>query len=135
MEKEILNNRNIVSVSWGDHLVFGEADGRLSSSESLRRRMKSWKKELGSITIHWRQGRSLLESHFFAAKGFKNPIEREKVQWDDFELVTKIAHEEGLNANLYVSLFDEGWPLPPKKVREVSYHNSMHYDLFEEKRL
>jgi len=126
VEKEILNNRNIVSVSWGDHLVFGEADGRLSSPESLRRRMKSWKKELGAVTVHWRQERSLLESHFFAAKGFKNPIEKKKVQWDDFELIPKIAHEEGLNANLYVSLFDEGWPLAPKEIREVSYHNSMH---------
>ena len=93
MEKEILNNRNIVSVSWGDHLVFGEDDGRLSSPESLRRRMKSWKKELGATTIHWRQGRSLLESHFFAAKGFKNPIEKKKVQWDDFELVTKNVYK------------------------------------------
>jgi hypothetical protein len=27
---------------------------------------------------------------------------------------------------LYVSLFDEGWPLPPKKARQKSYHNRMH---------
>lgn len=120
-----MKNRNIVSVSWGDHLVFGEADGRLSSPESLRRRMKSWKKELGANTVYWRQERTYLESHFFAAEGFRYPIEEKKVQWNDFELVTKFAHEEGLNANLYVSLFDEGWPLPPKEIREVSYH-SMH---------
>jgi hypothetical protein len=25
-----------------------------------------------------------------------------------------------------VSLFDEGWPLLPKKIRDVSYHNRMH---------
>jgi hypothetical protein len=28
---------------------------------------------------------------------------------------------------LYVSLFDEGWPLLPKRIREVSYHNAMHF--------
>jgi hypothetical protein len=27
---------------------------------------------------------------------------------------------------LYVTLFDEGWPLLSKKVRQVSYHNKMH---------
>jgi hypothetical protein len=32
-----------------------------------------------------------------------------------------------LKAYLYVSLFDEGWPLPPKRVREFSYHNAMHF--------
>jgi len=32
-----------------------------------------------------------------------------------------------MKAYLYVSLFDEGWPLPPKKVREGSYHNAMHH--------
>jgi hypothetical protein len=33
----------------------------------------------------------------------------------------------GMRAYLYVSLFDEGWPLPPKRIREVSYHNAMHF--------
>jgi hypothetical protein len=32
-----------------------------------------------------------------------------------------------MKAYLYVSLFDEGWPLPPKRIREKSYHNAMHY--------
>ncbi len=32
-----------------------------------------------------------------------------------------------MRAYLYVSLFDEGWPLAPKKVRAVSYHNVMHH--------
>jgi hypothetical protein len=32
-----------------------------------------------------------------------------------------------MKAYLYVSLFDEGWPLAPKRIREVSYHNAMHF--------
>jgi hypothetical protein len=39
---------NIVSVSWGDHLFFGEGDGRLDSLPAVRRRMQSWKDELGA---------------------------------------------------------------------------------------
>ena len=39
---------NIVSVSWGDHLSFGEGDGRLDTPEKLRRRMPVWRDELGA---------------------------------------------------------------------------------------
>jgi hypothetical protein len=48
------------------------------------------------------------------------------VDWNDLEVVPRLAHEQGLKAYLYVSLFDEGWPLAPKRVREVSYHNALH---------
>jgi hypothetical protein len=33
----------------------------------------------------------------------------------------------GMKAYLYVSLFDEGWPLAPKSVRQVSYHSEKHH--------
>ena len=49
------------------------------------------------------------------------------MDWDDFEVVPDLAHELGMLAHLYVTVFDEGWPLPPKRVREKSYHNAMHY--------
>ena len=41
-------------------------------------------------------------------------------------MVPRMAHERGMKAYLYVSLFDEGWPLPSRQVRENSYHNAMH---------
>jgi hypothetical protein len=44
-----------------------------------------------------------------------------------FQVVPHLAHSFGMKTYLYVSLFDEGWPLPPKEVREVSYHNAMHF--------
>jgi hypothetical protein len=47
-------NCNIVSVSWGDHFVFGEGDGRLDSLPAVRRRMRKWQNELGTGIIHWR---------------------------------------------------------------------------------
>jgi hypothetical protein len=46
--------RNIVSVSWSDHLVFGEAHGRLATIEALDRRMEKWREELHAARIHWR---------------------------------------------------------------------------------
>lgn len=36
-------SKNIISVSWGDHLAFGESDGRLHTPESLWHRIESWK--------------------------------------------------------------------------------------------
>ena len=122
-----MKNQNIVSVSWGDHLNFGDGDGKLSTPKSLERKMKIWKKDLGAKIIHWRQIRTFVDGHLYSADGQENLFKKIKeIPWDDFEVVPRIAHENEIEAFLYVSLFDEGWPLPPKKVREISYHNSMH---------
>ena len=56
---------NIVSVSWGDHLIFGEGDGRLNSTAAIRRRMQKWQSELGADTIHWRITRSKINGHYY----------------------------------------------------------------------
>jgi hypothetical protein len=120
--------RNIASVSWGDHLVFGEGDGRLHTVPALRRRMERWRDELGAEIIHWRCTRDRFKGRYYAAKGYRHFFQAQKstIRWDDFEVVPKLAHEMGMKVHLYVSIFDEGWPLAPKKVREVSYHNAMH---------
>lgn len=124
-----MDRRNIISVSWGDHLTFGEGDGRLATPDALQRRMERWRDDLGAAILHWRQLRTHIKGHFSTARGRKHPILTRcgDVDWDDFGAVPRLAHAAGLKAYLYVSLFDEGWPLPPKKIREVSYHNAMHY--------
>ena len=40
-----MEQRNIASASWSDHLVFGEGDGRLDTVPALRRRMERWRDE------------------------------------------------------------------------------------------
>ena len=123
-----MENRNIVSVSWGDHLVFGEGDGKLDSPDALERRMECWRNELDAAIIHWRQLRTHIQGHFFAAKGRKHPTltHSRELGWNECDEVPRLAHKQGLKVYLYVSLFDEGWPLAPKKARESSYHNAMH---------
>lgn len=122
-----MGRSNMMSVSWGDHLVFGTGDGKLNNPDSLRSRVDCWKNELNSSVILWREERTASRGHFFKSRGHKFLFPVEKISWDDFEVVPRICHEQGFKAYLYVSLFDEGWPLPPKKVRDVSYHNSMHF--------
>jgi hypothetical protein len=119
---------NIVSVSWTDHLSFGEGDGRLDTLEAVGRRMQAWREELGAGALHWRVVRSRIPGRFVAARGHRHPSQtaaREQT-WDDVARVPALAHAAGLQAWLYVSLFDEGWPLAPSRVRAVSYHNAMH---------
>ena len=119
---------NIVSVYWTDHLSFGEGDGRLDTPEAVGRRMQAWREELGAGALHWRVARSRIPGRFFAARGCRHPSQtaaREQT-WDDVTRVPALAHAAGLQAWLYVSLFDEGWPLAPPRVRAVSYHNAMH---------
>ena len=123
-----LGQRNIVSVSWGDHLVFGEGEGRHHTLEALCRRMVSWRQDLGAGLIHWRCTRDRIQGRYSAARGHRHFFQARKprVPWDDFREVPRLAHGLGMGVLLHVSLFDEGWPLLPKQVRERSYHNAMH---------
>jgi hypothetical protein len=72
--------------------------------------------------------RTRIPGRFFAARGYRHPSQTaaRTIGWDDFERVPALAHAAGLEAWLYVSLFDEGWPLPRSSVRAVSFHNAMH---------
>ncbi len=124
-----MENSDIASVSWPDHLVFGEGDGRLDTTDSLRRRFECWRRDLNAGTIHWREvfTRSR-ESRWYASPD--NPLTQwhklRSIAWNDLEVVPQIAHEFGLTADLYVSILDEGRPLASKRERQRSYHNPMH---------
>jgi hypothetical protein len=119
---------NIVSVSWGDHLSFGEGDGRLDTPEKVERRLPVWRDALGARSLHWRMLRARIPGTYSAAPGYRHPSETAAscLSWDDFEIVPAIAREAGVSPWLYVTLWDEGWPLAPEEVRRVSYHNEMH---------
>jgi hypothetical protein len=119
---------NIVSVSWSDHLIFGEGDGKLNTRAAVSRRMQIWRAELKAVIIHWRCTRDRIKGRFYAGKGYRHFFRagKPKIDWDDFKVVPKIARRHEMQVFLYVSLFDEGWPLLPKKIREASYHNRMH---------
>jgi hypothetical protein len=119
---------NVVSVSWGDHLAFGEGDGRLDAPEKVARRMQAWKAELDADAMHWRVNRVRIPGRFQAARGYRHASQSsaQALRWDEHALVPAIAHEAGLDAWLYVTLFDDGWPLAPPAVRAVSHHNAMH---------
>ncbi len=119
---------NIVSVCWSDHLIFGEGDGRLHTITALSRRMQNWREALKAGIIHWRCTRDRIKGRFYSAKGYKNVLKTAKfeIDWDDFKVVPELARQSGMQVFLYVALFDEGWPLLPKRIRQLSYHNSMH---------
>jgi hypothetical protein len=119
---------NIVSVSWPDHLSFGEGDGRLDTPAALARRLPVWREELGAGRLHWRIHRSRVPGRFFAASGYRHPSQTsgDRLAWDDFALMPRVARDARLEPWLYVALFDEGFPLASPRVRAVSYHNAMH---------
>ena len=123
-----MTRRNIVSVSWADHLTFGEGDGRLMKPSAVGTRILRWREDLRARTLHWRVPRTALDGVFHAAPGREHPTLKgfRDVNWDSLKVVPELAHEQCLDAYLYVSIFDEGWPLAPVKERVVSYHNAMH---------
>jgi len=124
-----MEQQNIVSVSWGDHLTVGEGDGRLATLGALQRRMERWRDDLGAAILHWRIIRTYIKGHYYAARGRRHPFRAQDrgLGWNFFEVVPQFAHGMGMKAYLYVSLFDDGWPLAPKRVRQVSYHSAKHH--------
>jgi hypothetical protein len=119
----------IASVSWPDHLVFGDGDGRLATPEAVARRMDHWQAELGAATLHWREVRTRRDhARYYAARGNPRTQERRirEIAWDDFAVVPRLAHERGMRAELYVSILDEGRPLLTRRERLRSFHNAMH---------
>lgn len=119
---------HIVSVSWGDHLLFGEGDGRLATLDAVARRLDRWRDELRATTLHWRLHRTRIPGRFHAARGRRHPSQASgtEVDWDDLKSVPHRAKTAGLTPYLYVTLFDEGWSLAHKRAREISFHNAMH---------
>ena len=93
--------------------------------DSLRRRMEVWRDELGAGSLHWRQERlHLTDGVFMDARGTDQSARMKElleVDWDDFEVVPRLAHEAGMPVYLYVPIFDEGKPLAPDAERKVSY--------------
>jgi len=79
---------NVVSVSWGDHLSFGEGDGRLDTPDKVARRLRAWRDELGARAVHWRMLRTRIAGTFAAAPGYRHPSETaaRTIAWDDPEL-------------------------------------------------
>jgi hypothetical protein len=90
--------------------------------------MAAWRGDLGAGILHWRMLRTRIPGRFMAGKGYEHPSRTagEAVAWDDLEMVPRLAREAGLAPWLYVSVFDEGWPLARPSVRAVSYHTVMH---------
>ena len=99
-----------MSVSWGDHLIFGEGDGRLDSPEALERRMAYWREELRASKIHWRITRAHFKGRYHMARGYPRTIKNrvKSIQWKPLQVVPHLAHKFGMKVYLYVSLFDEG---------------------------
>ena len=133
---------NIVSVSWGDHLEFGDRRGRLATPGQVREGMARWRDELAAGAVHWRTERHRFPGTLHVARGQGArgqgrggpTAARPAVDWDDLETVPALAHEAGLEAWRYVALVDEAWPLAAgwrERLELYSlYHVMNHYTHF-----
>ena len=93
-----------MSVSWGDHLVFGEGDGKLDTPELLDSAINRWKENLDAGTILLRENRSRQDDYVFVAEGYEYAakVHKNLPDFDDFEIAKsllisayKFAKEKG----------------------------------------
>lgn len=105
---------NIVSVSWGDHVEFGEGDGALRTPEAIDRSAEGWLQDLGADTVLWRQARSItrLSRRYHTPGVTRRAIAKNlDVEMDEQQAVIDAAHKRDMKAYLYLTILDEGWPL------------------------
>lgn len=105
---------NLISVSWGDHLEWGSGDGSLASADAIERSMARWREELDAGAILWREARSQ-KRYFrrFQVPGVSPRSSGTVVEsnLDEHRVAIETAHRLGMKAFIYVTVFDEGWPL------------------------
>jgi hypothetical protein len=100
---------NIASVSWGDHVEWGDGSARLASADDIARSVDRWVERDGAGRIHFREhdyyrrfGRTLHErprDEAFQARG----------GFDENAEIVRRGHEAGLPVYLYLTIFDELW--------------------------
>ena len=107
--------RNIMSVSWGDHLEAWDGDDALDQPGKILRCAERWRSEFGAGAIYWREMRSWSKFRIcFSAPGA--PPRRlfddyERKGYDEHELITTQLKEMGYKVYMYTTMFDEGLPL------------------------
>lgn len=122
-----MTGKNIVSVSWGDHLQFGEGTGRLASVGDLDERLSAWRDQLDAAAVHWRTMRQSFVGTVTHGDGRTIAgADAAALPFDERSVVPDRAHTAGFEAWLYVTLLDQGRPLPEPAERQVSYHNAEH---------
>ena len=120
---------NIANMSLGDGIGWGVGDGAWKSKEAIERRVEAWKKELciNKVFIRYSYPRAKswaggYRKYLALIKSWKRVIP----VYDPLKDMPGICHKLGVEAYLYMSLFDEGWPLLSAKERKHSYHNNQH---------
>jgi hypothetical protein len=86
-----------VSVSWGDHLSFGDGDGRLDTPDNCSVVCRCGAMSLVPGSVHWRMLRSRIAGTYSGAPGYRHPSDTaaKTLDWDDFAIVPAMAREEG----------------------------------------
>ena len=108
-------NRNIMSVSWGDHLEAWDGDDAMDQPDKILRCAERWQTEFGAGAIYWREMRSWSKFRI----GFTPPgapprkvfDDYERKGYDEHELITTQVKEMGYKVYMYATMFDEGFPL------------------------
>ena len=97
-----MTGRNIASLCWEDHLVFGEGDGRLATADALRRRLERWRDDLDAGIVHWRCREIGVPVHFMTADGYESRVlsRRLDAEMEEFEVMPRLVRDAGLEAYL-----------------------------------
>jgi hypothetical protein len=107
---------DIVNVSWGDHIEWGEGVAALRSPEQVAAGVRRWKEQAGASKVYWRGCNRFISQY---TRTFTRPgapprryyTNMAQIEMDEFQTICDAAHGEGLPAYLYLAIFDEGWPL------------------------
>lgn len=100
--------RQIASVSWGDHIEWGEGSARLASPDDFARSVDRWIERDGADRIHFR------ENHYYTRYG--RPVRHNprsdtwlRPTFDESDAMVRSGRVAGVPVHLYATIYDELW--------------------------
>ena len=100
--------RTIASVSWGDHIEWGEGSARLGSFDDMARSVERWVARDGTDRIHFRENR------YYTRYGRATRHDPRGDTWlrptfDESAAILEAGHAAGLPVHLYATIYDDLW--------------------------
>ena len=105
---------NAINVSWGDHIVIFEGEGRLDTDEKIGRAIKRWREEFGIRHVYWRISFKIIHTYMIRAEGtatkYYDALSEIEARLDAAAAAVRHAHAHGLKVFMYLTIFDMGSP-------------------------
>lgn len=105
---------NGINVSWGDHIVIFQGDGKLDTPERIEKAVEDWHTRRNVTEVYWRVSDWFIDRYAVHRQGsfpkYFDEVRRIYAAFDPADAAIKAAHARGMRVYAYHTILDEGSP-------------------------